>query len=103
MKITSLTLGGFKGLRETANIPLAPITLLFGANSTGKSTILHGLLYLYEIIVNNDIDPQYSQLTGHKVWLGGFRNIVNGKSDAGGITLGATLEIRLFYRLADHF
>ena len=33
MKISALTLGGFKGIAQTAHIPLAPITLLFGANS----------------------------------------------------------------------
>lgn len=38
MKISALTLGGFKGVAQTAHIPLAPITLLLGANSTGKST-----------------------------------------------------------------
>ncbi|WP_422463219.1 hypothetical protein [Endozoicomonas sp. ALB115] len=92
MKLTSLTLGGFKGIRNTAHIPLAPITLLFGANSTGKSSILHGLLYLYEILVNQNIDAEYSELTGKKVWLGGFRNMVFGKGTGGVITLGATLD-----------
>ncbi|MCU8163184.1 ATP-binding protein [Vibrio vulnificus] len=48
MKITSLTVGGFKGIKNKATTPLAPITLFFGANSTGKSTVLHALLYLYE-------------------------------------------------------
>ncbi len=31
MKISALTIGGFKGIAQTAHIPLAPITLLFGA------------------------------------------------------------------------
>lgn len=48
MKLTALTIAGFKGIKEKATIPLAPITLFFGANSTGKSTVLHALLYLYE-------------------------------------------------------
>lgn len=46
MKIASLTIAGFKGIEQKATIPLAPITLLFGANSTGKSTVLQALLYL---------------------------------------------------------
>ncbi len=94
MKLTSITLGGFKGIKTTAHIPLAPITLLFGANSTGKSSILHGLLYLYEILVNQNIDAQYSELTGKRVWLGGFRNMVFGKETSGVITLGAKLDLR---------
>lgn len=93
MKLTSLTLGGFKGINTTATIPLAPITLLFGANSTGKSSILHGMLYLYEILVNQNIDAEYSELTGQKVWLGGFRNMVFGKGTRGVITIGAKLDL----------
>lgn len=92
MKLKSLTLGGFKGIKNTAEIPLAPITLLFGANSTGKSSILHGLLYLYEILINRDPDPEFSTLTGNKVWLGGFKNLVFGKSLSNTITIGATLD-----------
>ena len=61
MKITSLTIGNFKGIANKATIQLAPITLLFGANSTGKSTVLHAMLYLYEVLVNRNFDPVYSR------------------------------------------
>ncbi|WP_412500306.1 AAA family ATPase [Shewanella chilikensis] len=74
MKITSLTIGNFKGITAKANIPLAPITLLFGANSTGKSTVLHAMLCLYEVVVNRNFDPVYSAVTGEQLWLGGFKN-----------------------------
>lgn len=94
MKISALTIGGFKGLAQTAHIPLAPITLLFGANSTGKSTVLQALLYLYEIIVERNFDPQYSSITGEQLWLGGFHNLVHGKDLTNTITLGATLDFR---------
>ena len=93
MKIKSLTLGGFKGIKNTATIPLAPITLLFGANSTGKSTILHGLLYLYEILVNENLDPEYSQLTGNKVWLGGFDSLIYNKDCDNTLTIGLSLDL----------
>lgn len=92
MQINSLTLGGFKGIKSIANLPLAPITLLFGANSTGKTTILQGLLYLYEILANNNPDPEYSELAGQKMFLGGFHNLVHGKNSAGVITLGVTVS-----------
>jgi len=92
MKITSLIIGGFKGIDSRANIPLAPVTLLFGANSMGKSTILQGFLYLYEVLVNRNLNPQFSSLTGEKVYLGGFENLVHGKGKSGTIKLGATLQ-----------
>ncbi|MFM4794211.1 AAA family ATPase [Aeromonas hydrophila] len=94
MKIASLTIAGFKGIEQKATIPLAPITLLFGANSTGKSTVLQALLYLYEVIVERNFDPQYSSITGEQLWLGGFHNLVHGKNLTNTITLGATLDFR---------
>ncbi len=92
MKITSLTIGNFKGIANKATIPLAPITLLFGANSTGKSTVLHAMLYLYEVLVNRNFDPVYSTVTGEHLWLGGFQNLVHGKRLDSVITLGASLK-----------
>lgn len=93
MKITSITLGGFKGINEKAVLPLAPITLFFGANSTGKSTILQGLLYLYEILINRNPDPEFSSLVGENLYFGGFRNLIHGKDEDGVITLGLTLDM----------
>ncbi|MCS0279269.1 DUF3696 domain-containing protein [Vibrio alginolyticus] len=94
MKITSLTVGGFKGIKNKATIPLAPITLFFGANSTGKSTVLHALLYLYEVVAKRNFDAQYSSVAGESLYFGGFQNIVHGKDLNGVITLGATLDFR---------
>ncbi|MDP2162002.1 MAG: AAA family ATPase [Flavobacterium sp.] len=93
MKIKSISLGGFKGIREKATLPIAPITLFFGANSTGKSTVLQGFLYLYEILINRNCDPEYSSLVGEKIYLGGFNNLVHGKDNKNHITIGATLDL----------
>ncbi|EJE8733684.1 DUF3696 domain-containing protein [Vibrio vulnificus] len=94
MKITSLTVAGFKGIKNKATIPLAPITLFFGANSTGKSTVLHALLYLYEVVAKRNFDAQYSSIAGESLYFGGFQNLVHGKDLNGVITLGATLDFR---------
>ena len=75
MRITSLTIAGFKGIAQKATLPLAPITLFFGANSTGKSTVLHALLYLYEVIAKRNFDPQYSSIAGEQLYFGGFHNL----------------------------
>ncbi|PML47131.1 hypothetical protein BCT76_12330 [Vibrio tasmaniensis] len=94
MKITSLTVGGFKGIKNKATIPLAPITLFFGANSTGKSTVLHALLYLYEVVAKRNFDAQHSSIAGEALYFGGFQNLVHGKDLNGTITIGATLDFR---------
>ena len=46
MTITKLIVGGFKSLKQPVEIPLAPITLVFGPNSAGKSAINEALLEL---------------------------------------------------------
>ena len=49
MAITSITIENFKGIGDAVTIPIRPITLLFGKNSSGKSTVLQALRYLHEI------------------------------------------------------
>ena len=39
MALSKLIVGGFKSLRDPIDIPIAPITLLFGPNSAGKSVV----------------------------------------------------------------
>ncbi len=41
--ITAITIENFKGIRDRMRIEFGPITLLFGPNSAGKSTLLHAL------------------------------------------------------------
>lgn len=44
MPVTKLIVGGFRSLAETIEIPLAPITLLLGPNSAGKSAVKDAML-----------------------------------------------------------
>ena len=48
-RITSITIENFKCIGDAVTIPIRPITLLFGKNSAGKSTVLHALRYWFEI------------------------------------------------------
>jgi AAA15 family ATPase/GTPase len=50
MRITKLSLTNFRSFTETQTIEFAPVTLLFGANSVGKSTVLMALFYLQQIL-----------------------------------------------------
>ena len=49
MAITSITIENFKCIGDAVTIPIRPITLLFGKNSSGKSTVLQALRYLRKI------------------------------------------------------
>ncbi len=93
MKLESITIQNFKGIRRKAVIPLARVTMLFDANSSGKSSILHAFLYLYELLVNKNADPEYSMVTGEHIYLGGFSELVNCKDLSKTIMLGVTFSL----------
>ena len=48
--ICKLIVGGFKSIRERTEIPIAPLTFLFGPNSAGKSAVLGAVNSLLERI-----------------------------------------------------
>lgn len=78
--IRSLTLKNFKGFSAEARIELRPITLLFGANSAGKSSVLHALQYVREILDRNNSNADRTAQGGEAIDLGGFLNLVHGRS-----------------------
>jgi hypothetical protein len=77
MPITSITIENFKGIATPVTIPIRPLTLLFGKNSAGKSTILQALHYLREILENRRPDPDHTQTGGEAIDLGGFASLVH--------------------------
>ncbi|MGV2336848.1 MAG UNVERIFIED_CONTAM: AAA family ATPase [Planctomycetaceae bacterium] len=68
--ITSITIENFKGIRDRVKLEFPPITLLFGANSAGKSTILHALHYAREVFErhNLDVDQTIAPVSLHAEW-----------------------------------
>ena len=45
MLIKAITIENFKGISEPVRVEFKPLTLLFGPNSSGKSTIIQALHY----------------------------------------------------------
>lgn len=86
LKVVSLD--NFKCFRETEDIHLAPITIMYGKNGRGKSTVAQSLLLLAQTMVDNN-DVSKLLLTGKYASLGTFADIVNAESRAQhfGITL----------------
>ena len=62
--LTALHLGNFKAFGKTQKIPLKPITLVFGANSAGKSSLIHSFCLANEAMRtgegSNPATPQIS-------------------------------------------
>jgi predicted ATPase len=52
--LTSLRIKNFKAWRDTGKIRLAPLTVIFGANSAGKSSLGHLLLALKQTAMSTD-------------------------------------------------
>jgi hypothetical protein len=75
--LTSLEIENFKGIAARQRIEFAPLTLLFGANSAGKSSILQALLYLHELIERGAADVDRTELGGNVLELGGFARLVH--------------------------
>ncbi len=76
--ITAVEIENFKGIGRPVRIELRPITLLFGRNSAGKSTVLHALGYAHEILSHRNVDAHKTDLGGDQIDLGGFRRFVHG-------------------------
>jgi len=75
--INSIHLGNFKAFAETQAIPLKPITLIFGANSAGKSSIIHSMTLLHEALHTGNIDIFRTKVGGSSIDLGGFRQYIH--------------------------
>ena len=52
--LTSLQIKNFKAWKDTGKIRLAPLTVIFGANSAGKSSLGHLLLALKQTAISTD-------------------------------------------------
>jgi predicted ATPase len=64
--ITSIGVGGFKSLYDEQNIEIKPLTILAGANSSGKSSIMQPLLMLKQTL-EAPYDPGALMLDGPHV------------------------------------
>ncbi|HFK7270235.1 TPA: AAA family ATPase [Enterobacter asburiae] len=76
MRLTKLSLTNFRSFKDTQTIEFAPITLLFGPNSVGKSTILMALFYLQQIITKEQCNPTKIDAMGEKK-IDGFKSLVS--------------------------
>jgi hypothetical protein len=77
MSISAITIENFKGIKEPVRVELKPITLLFGPNSAGKSTIIQALHYAREIFERQNLNPDRTIIGGDAVDLGGFESLVH--------------------------
>lgn len=101
MPISSVTIGNFKGFKETTDIAIKPITVFFGANSSGKSSAIHALACLAQSIrASKDRRPIILDDETANVHLGRFIEVIHSKSYQDFMTLGLGID-DVNYRVPD--
>lgn len=85
--IDHLVIGGLKSYAQPpTRVPLAPLTLVFGPNSAGKSSLLSTLTLLRQTVVGDK--PYQLRTRGDLADVGSFRLAVHQHDPATRITLG---------------
>ena len=95
--IRELRLGNFKAFGPTQTIPVRPITLLYGPNSAGKSSVIHALALLHEAATGaqpRDLDVKTTSIGGRSIDLGGFRQYVHRRDPSRRLEIGFLLNAR---------
>lgn len=75
--LRELQLANFKAFGEKVRIPIRPLTLIFGANSSGKSSIFQALLLLKQTLEEAQSPETLLLFKGNLVDLGTYRDIVH--------------------------
>ena len=91
--IRAVEIENFKGIGRPMRVELRPVTLLFGNNSAGKSTVLQALCYAHEILSRGNVDAHATELGGDRIDLGGFRNFVHAHDTTRAVRLRIELNL----------
>jgi hypothetical protein len=91
--LTAIEIENFKAFGVRQRIEFKPLTLLFGPNSGGKSSVSHALHYLRELLCEGIIDAHRTWSGGDVLDLGGVQNLVHGRVP------GRTVSFRVEFTL----
>lgn len=83
--LSELQLGGFKSIDATTIVPLRPLTLIYGKNSAGKSSLIQSLLLLGQSVAENAFTA-----SGEIVNLGSFQGLQHGHDSNRTLSIGVT-------------
>lgn len=92
MRIKKLSLTNFRSFGTEQTLEFAPVTLLFGPNSVGKSTVLMALFYIQQILEKGHCNPVRIDALGDRD-IGGFVSLVHGKDLHKSIILKLECEV----------
>ena len=87
MKIEQLTVENFKCFKREQTFDFSRLTILTGANSSGKSSVIYAIL----MALQSEGFPNSLSTNGHYVNLGDFKDISFGHNSANIIKIGFTI------------
>lgn len=90
--LTEVQLTHFKAFSQTTRVPLRALTLLFGGNSAGKSSVFHAMHLAREVLTRGNLDPDRTELGGAGLDLGGFVNLAHKHDVSKPVVLSFVLE-----------
>lgn len=91
--LTGLRVQNFKGIEGPIDIYIKPVTLLYGLNSAGKSSILHSMHFIRGVLENRDLNPSSSPYAADDIDLGGFQNLLHKQKFGRRMVLGYNLDL----------
>jgi hypothetical protein len=91
--LTSLRIRNFKGIEGSIEIPIKPVTLLYGVNSAGKSSVLHSIHFMRGALENYDLNPKGSPYAADDIDLGGFLNLLHKHRIGSRMVLGYRMNL----------
>jgi len=94
--LTSLQVANFKAFEHLQNVPIKPITLIYGANSSGKSSILHSLILARHAVESGNLDIHRTTIGGEAVDLGGFHQFIHRREISRRMGWSAVLDTASF-------
>jgi len=94
-RITGFHLGNFKAFSNRQDVPLRPITLIFGPNNSGKSSIFHALLLVGHVLRSRERNFNITRLVagGQEVDLGGYPQFAYRRDPVRGSLFGFDVEL----------
>lgn len=88
--LTRWSLENFKPIRKLLDLPTAPLTVLAGLNSSGKSSFLQSILLIAQTLANQKLDDPLV-LNGGLVRFGTFPELCNDRASEPRLRIGFTL------------
>lgn len=89
--LTNWTVGNFKSIDEPITVPLGPVTLISGVNSSGKTAFLQSILVAAQTISSRSVDRPLVT-NGRFVRLGMATELVHVPTQSTPLVLGGTLR-----------